>query len=254
MNTVRYMMAPIRTLLALVALWLTSGAALAAGPPATGAQTPQPPLEAGSYAYQLFLPDNYPESARDRWPLLIFLHGSGERGADIARVKVNGPPKMLDGRPGFPFITVSPQLPDDGSEYWNVKTLDRMVDLLARRLRIDPDRIYLTGLSLGGYATWDWAVLRPDRFAAIAPVAGRGDVTQACRLGQIPIWAFHGDSDPVVPIAGDFEMVQAVRRCGGHPRLTVYPDTGHDSWTATYNDAALYVWMLEHRRTRRSGK
>lgn len=242
------MTALLRILTTVLATIILGTAAMAADPPSTEGQTPQPALEADSYAYQLFLPRGYLASGRERWPLLIFLHGSGERGSDLEKVKVNGPPKLLPGHPGFPFITMSPQLPDDGSEYWNVKTLDRMLDLLVKRLRVDPDRIYVTGLSLGGYATWDWAVVRPDRFAAIAPIAGRGDVAAACKLKDLPIWAFHGDRDDVVPLAGDYDMVQAVRRCGGTPRLTIYPDTGHASWVPAYDDATLYQWLLEHRR------
>lgn len=237
-----------RILLTLIATLLLGTAAIAAEPPLTEGQTPQPALEAGSYAYQLFLPTGYLASGRERWPVLIFLHGSGERGDGLDKVKVHGPPKLLAGRPGFPFITVSPQLPADGTSHWDVRTLDRMLDLLVKRLRIDPARIYVSGLSLGGHATWDWAAARPDRFAAIAPVAGRGDVAVACALKDVPIWAFHGDSDPIVPVEGSFMMVQAVRRCGGHPRLTLYPATGHDSWTETYDNSALYVWLLEHRR------
>jgi predicted peptidase len=178
---------------------------------------------------------------------LVFLHGSGERGSDIEKVKVNGPPKLVGADPAFPFVVLSPQLPE-GEEWWSPTELDATLDAALQGLRVDRDRIYLTGLSLGGIATWAWAAARPDRFAAIAPVAAFADTASACKLKAIPTWVFHGDSDPVVPVAGDFAMVQAVRACGGTPRLTIYPATGHDSWSAAYSDPALYLWFLRQRR------
>ena len=211
-------------------------------------QSPQPALAQGSYAYQLFLPRGYGASGDQRWPLLIFLHGAGERGSDLDLVKIHGPPKIAADRPGVPFVTVSPQLPA-GSPGWDVATLDAMLDTLVERLRVDPDRIYLTGLSMGGHGVFKWAAARPDRFAAIAPVCGRGDTATACRIKDLPAWAFHGDSDDIVPPSGSFDMVEAIRECGGDPRLTIYPATGHDSWTPAYDDPALYQWLLEQRRS-----
>lgn len=207
-------------------------------------QHPQPAIAPGNYPYQLFLPRGYLASGERRWPLLLFLHGSGERGDDIAKVKVHGPPKIADGRPDFPFVTVSPLLAAD--EDWDVARLDAILDDVIARFRIDRSRVYLTGLSRGGHATWRWGAAEPGRFAAIVPVSGRGDPSQACRLKDTPLWAFHGDRDDVVTPFGSFAMVEAVRSCGGKPRLTIYPDTGHDAWTRTYDDPALYAWMLQH--------
>ena len=191
------------------------------------------------------MPTGYAADRTARWPLLIFLHGSGERGDDLNTVKVHGPPKIADRDPAFPFVLVSPQLP--ANEDWDVARLDALLDRTLKTLRIDRSRIYLTGLSLGGHATWRWAAAEPWRFAAIAPVAGRGDIATACALKTMPVWAFHGDRDDTVPPEGSFAMVRAIRACGGAPRLTIYPDLGHNSWDPAYDDPALYWWLLKQR-------
>ncbi len=199
----------------------------------------------GEYSYQLFLPHDYVTAEKENWPLIIFLHGSGERGTDLAKVKVHGPPKIVDGNPNFPFILVSPQGYED--EDWNIDRLDRLLAKIRKEYRIDNRRIYLTGLSLGGFATWDWAIARPGIFAAIAPICGRSDASKAARLSKTPIWAFHGDSDSVVDPMGSIEMVRAVQAAGGNAKLTLYPGTDHDSWTQTYDNPALYYWLLQNR-------
>lgn len=202
---------------------------------------------AGGYRSLLHVPQGYLASGDEQWPLIIFLHGSGERGDDIDKVKVHGPPHIAGDDPAFPFIVLSPQLPE--GEEWNPAMLDATLDAALARLRADRRRIYLTGLSLGGMGTWDWAAARSDRFAAIAPVAARADTHMACRLTTMPTWVFHGDSDSVVPVDGDIAMAQAITACGGHPRLTIYPATDHDSWSATYANPALYLWFLHQRRS-----
>lgn len=214
--------------------------------PQPAGQTAQPPVAEGGYPYQLFIPRGYAASGKERWPLLIFLHGSGERGDDVEKVKVHGPPKIVAAHPGFPFVTVSPLLAAD--QDWDEAKLEALLAAVSKSHRIDPKRVYLTGLSRGGHATWRWAAKRPELFAAIAPVSGWGDAVSACRLKDMPVWAFHGDRDDVVKPEGSFFMVQAVRACGGNPRLTIYPGTGHDGWTPTYDDPALYRWLLEQRR------
>jgi predicted peptidase len=195
----------------------------------------------------LFLPAGFDRRGATRYPLLIFLHGSGESGEDIEKVKVYGPPKLVASRSDFPFIVASPQA-RNRIERFDLVVLDAMLDELLEQLPIDPDRVYLTGLSMGGMWTYGWASLRPDRFAAIAPVCGDWDAADACRLKHIPVWAFHGAKDDVVPIDSDRAMVEAINACGGGARLTVYPDTGHDSWTAAYADPELYTWLLQQRR------
>ena len=195
--------------------------------------------------FLLYLPEGF-NAARKRWPLMMFLHGSGERGSDLERVKVNGPPKFLGRQKDFQFIVVSPQLPENDS--WSSDVLNALLDELIERLPIDTDQVYLTGLSLGGFATWDFACDFPERFAAIAPICGRGDEDRACLLRNVPVWAFHGAKDPVVPLRDEEEMVNALKACGGDVKFTIYPDAGHDAWTETYANPELYKWFLGHRR------
>lgn len=242
-----------------LAALLLAGLAGCAGPRAPRAERPALPATPGQHAviaydaagrplrFWLYLPAG---SARAKdgggLPLLLFLHGSGERGQDMARVKIHGPPKIVDGRPDFPFILVSPQLP--AQEQWQPEALHGLLDLVLAGTPADPDRVYVTGLSLGGHGTWALAADRPQRFAAIAPISGRGDPASACRLKELPVWAFHGARDEIVPASGSTAMVEAVNVCGGQARLTLYPELGHDAWTATYDNPALYEWLLAHRR------
>jgi predicted peptidase len=140
----------------------------------------------------------------------------------------------------------SPQAPENGG--WDVATLDALLDELLRHLPVDPDRVYLTGLSMGGHGTWAWAIEKPRRFAAIAPVSGIGDEDRVCVLRDLPVWAFHGERDDVVSLKEEQAAVDALRACGGNVRFTVYPGVGHDAWTATYADPELYRWLLGQRR------
>jgi len=230
--------------------WSANAAASAAPPPSAG-QHPQPAVEDGGYAYQLHLPPGAGMAGDEdaRWPLLIFLHGSGERGSDIDRVKAHGPPKIADRDPAFPFILVSPLLPAE--EDWDLASLDAILDHVMATLPVDPARVYLTGLSRGGHATWRWGAVEPERFAALAPVAGRGDPATGCALKKVPVWAFHGDRDDVVQPEGSFAMARAIRACGGlKSRLTIYPDLDHNAWDPAYEDPALYLWLLTHRLER----
>lgn len=180
------------------------------------------------------------------WPLLIFLHGSGERGSDLGRVKAHGPPKHAAAGRHFPFVLVAPQLPEEAQ--WDPDAIEALRADLVARWPIDPDRVMLTGMSLGGHGTWDYAVEFPDRLAAIAPVCGIGVPSRARRIARLPVWSFHGALDEVVPIAPDRLMVEAVRAAGGRPKFTVYPDVGHNAWDPAYADPALYDWLLAQRR------
>lgn len=195
--------------------------------------------------YLLYLPEGANEGGEGVFPVLLFLHGSGERGSDIEIVKRNGPPGFLDTRADFPFITVSPQLPAERD--WDSASLIDLLDHVMTIVPADPRRVYLTGLSRGGHATWRLGAEYPERFAAIAPVAGRGDPATACALADMPVWSFHGDADDIVLAADNAAMVEAVEACGGEPRFTLYEGVGHASWIPAYEDPALYDWLLAHR-------
>ena len=201
--------------------------------------------------YLLYLPDKY-QASKKNWPLILFLHGAGERGNDLSKVEVHGPPKLVakEGR-DFPFVIVSPQCPAD--DWWGsalqIAALGALLDDVVLRYRIDRRRIYVTGLSMGGYGTWSLAVAHPNRFAAIAPICGGGNPDNAASIAHLPVWVFHGAKDEAVPLFKSQEMVKALRKAGGKPKLTVYPNAGHDSWTAAYGKPSLYEWFLQHSRS-----
>ena len=180
------------------------------------------------------------------WPLLFFLHGSGERGDDLSRIKAHGPPKYAAAGADQAFVLVAPQVPEGLA--WDSDALDALRAHLVARLPVDADRVLMTGLSMGGIGTWNYAVDYPDRLAAIAPVSGTGDSDRAARVARLPIWAFHGARDDTVPMAGEQEMVDAVRAAGGNVRFTVYPDIGHNAWDPAYADPQLSDWLLAQRR------
>ncbi len=184
-------------------------------------------------------------TTKESWPLIVFLHGAGERGDDVERVKVHGPPKIAQAK-NLPFVVVAPQC--KRNRWWEPVSLDGFLDEIVRRYKVDEDRIYLTGLSMGGFGTWSWAGYAPDRFAAIAPICGGGDPIMAYRIGKLPTWVFHGAKDSVVPLQRSEEMVEALKKRDGDVRFTVYPEANHDSWTESYNNPELYAWFLQHKR------
>jgi predicted peptidase len=197
-----------------------------------------------TFDYLLYLPKDY--SQKDSWPLLLFLHGAGERGDNLERVKVHGPPKLIAAGKDFPFIVVSPQCPSN--RWWQPHELSGLLDEIVEKCHVDQDRIYVTGLSMGGYGTWSLAGFAPDRFAALVPICGGGDVSAVRRFARIPVWVFHGAKDPVVPLSASENMVEALKKAKGDVKFTVYPEAGHDSWTEAYNDPQLYTWLLEQKR------
>jgi predicted peptidase len=197
-------------------------------------------------SYLLYLPKKYDAAPDRRWPTILFLHGAGERGDDLNAVKRHGLARVVEERDDFPFIVVSPQCP--ANEWWYPSLLSALLDEIEQTCRVDPDRLYVTGLSMGGFGTWGLAIAEPHRFAAIAPVCGGGQPERAAAIAHLPVWAFHGAKDQVVPLRMSEEMIDALRAHGSSARLTVYPDAGHDSWTETYNNPALYEWFLQHRR------
>jgi len=243
------------TLLVIIgALGLSLGTAIAE-PQSIEMQTPKTVKKTVSANYLVFLPQGYQPKGEKRWPLVLFLHGAGERGTNLSKVAVHGPPKIVKTRPDFPFIVVSPQCPE--GETWSNDTLLALLDDATKRYRVDTNRIYLTGLSMGGYGTWSLGVQYPERFAAIAPICGGGETIRvllasrrnSAALKSLGVWAFHGAKDPVVPPEESERMINALKKTGAKDeKLTVYPEAQHDSWTETYANEELYKWLLEHER------
>jgi len=192
--------------------------------------------------YLLYLPKDYSESDKN-FPLVLFLHGAGERGDDLEKVKVHGLPRLINEGKEFPFVVVSPQCPEE--MFWSTDVLIALLDEIEANYRIDKNRIYVTGLSMGGHGTWSLALAQPNRFAAIAPVCGWSVPSVACTIKHVPIWVFHGAKDNVVPISASEVMVERLKSCDGNVKFTVYPEANHDSWTETYNNEELYKWFLE---------
>jgi predicted peptidase len=250
-----------RVLAALAILWLTNGMETSGWTQETMPKVNQTrnDLETEirkpiNLSYLLFLPKDYSAEDAKRWPLLLFLHGAGERGSNLGLVKVHGPPKIVQDQPEFPFILVSPQCP--AGQYWENDTLLALLDHVAAKHQVDSTRVYLTGLSMGGFGTWNLAMAHPERFAAIAPICGGGDVvpirlSSPVKLGALKslgVWAFHGAKDMVVPLSESERMIGVLKGIGHEARLTIYPEAGHDSWTETYANPALYDWLLQHQR------
>ncbi|MCK4543538.1 MAG: prolyl oligopeptidase family serine peptidase [Spirochaetales bacterium] len=199
----------------------------------------------------LYVPEQYLTSQKE-WPLILFLHGAGERGNDLSKVEIHGPPKLIaKENKEFPFVIVSPQCPKDGwwSSELQIDVLNALVDDVVSRYRIDRNRIYVTGLSMGGFGTWHLAAAYPDRFAAIAPICGGGNPEDAASMAHLPVWVFHGAKDSTVPLKRSEEMVAALQKSGCKVKFTVYPDAGHDSWSETYSNPDLYEWFLQHSRS-----
>lgn len=211
--------------------------------------------------YLLFTPQDYDADKKKKWPLMIFLHGAGERGTNLAKVAVHGPPKIVAARADFPFVVISPQCP--AGQIWEKEAIIALLDRALKEYRVDAERVYLTGLSMGGFGSWALAAAYPDRFAAVAPICGGGNIIDVLlpargkesALKTLPIWAFHGAKDPVVKLEESQRMADAFKRAGNsNVKLTVYPDADHDSWTQTYNNEELYNWFLQHTRSQELGK
>ncbi len=204
-----------------------------------------------SLDYLLHLPPDY--ARKGRFPLILFLHGSGERGSNLAQVKKHGIPKVIEHWPDFPFIVVSPQCPEHSTWLMQADALLLLLDHVMKRYAVDPSRVYLTGLSMGGYGAWYLGSEHPERFAAVAPVCGGfnpllGYPERVCGLRYTPVWAFHGAKDRIVPPSESRILVRKLRRCGGNVRLTIYPGLGHDCWTQTYANPKLYAWLSQQVR------
>lgn len=264
----------------------------------TQAPTPTPPvdlqpLQAGQHPYALqvtypesggqrtvvlrylmYAPKAYGKDPKVRWPLILFLHGSGEAGNNLQKLTKTGLPLNLQQNPDFPFLVISPQLAAPGpssasspmindpdiylANYgWGkaIEALEVLLDRLITEYPVDRQRVYLTGLSLGGFGAWDYALRHPGRFAAVVPIAGGYTFSSTsapeniCGLKNLPIWAFHGKLDEAVPFELSQILVDALKTCSGKARLTLYPDGDHHaSWTRAYADPALWEWLLAQRK------
>ena len=195
-----------------------------------------------SLGYLVSLPDGF--DGVKSFPMVVFLHGSGERGDDIEKVKINGLPKYISQGQKYPAIILCPQCPDN--MVWNniAFELKALIDFAVEKYHADRDRISLTGLSMGGFGTWETAQLFPEVFSAIAPVCGGGMAWRCDALTSLPIRAFHGAKDDVVPLSCSAEMVDAVNGCGGHAELTIFPEDTHNSWDSAYLKTDVVGWMI----------
>jgi predicted peptidase len=208
---------------------------------------------AGTMNYLQYLPKDYDGQQDKHWPLMLFLHGAGERGSDVQLVARHGPFKLVREGREFPFIIIAPQCP--AGQHWQVEPLMQLVAEAEKKFRVDPSRIYAVGLSMGGFGTWALGVNHPETFAAIIPICGGGSVQdivmssidQPDDLKALSVWAFHGAKDPVVPVAASQETVALLQDKGVRDiKLTIYPDALHDSWTRTFENPEIYDWLLQH--------
>lgn len=231
----------------------------------TSSQSLNSPLSQGKFtqttttthklSYLLYLPEGYAATRDQQWPLILFLHGAGERGTNLNAVAIHGIPKLLKNGQKIPFVVVAPQCPE--GQVWDDQALLGLVDHTIASHRIDPKRVYLTGLSMGGYGTWSLGCRHPERFAAIAPICGGGERirlllledSQKKALKDLGVWAFHGAKDDVVPLEESERMIGAFKKAGNvGSKLTVYPSDGHDAWTHAYAEPELLPWLLKHSR------
>lgn len=221
-----------------------------------------------SLPYRLLKPAGYDKAGKSSYPLVVFLHGAGERGSDNKKQLKHGVAEFAKEatRKKYPCFLVAPQCPERQS--WAsfgrrgtrqaaalaekptepaALVLD-LIDSLAKEYRIDRGRIYITGLSMGGYGTWDLVARKPALFAAALPICGGGDPAQAKKLTKLPIWCFHGDKDTAVPVERSREMIAALKKAGGKPEYTEYKGVAHDSWTRTYRDGKVIAWLFKQEK------
>lgn len=202
------------------------------------------------YKYTLTLPEGYDADKAKEWPLVVFLHGAGERGDNLELLKKHGPPKLIAAGKKIPAIVVSPQVPT--GEFWNPHGVKALVDQVKKDYRVDAKRVYLTGISMGGFGTFDTITAYPDVFAAAIPICGGAgiNVVKFAPLKDLPIWIFHGGKDPTVPVAYTEMAEKWFKRNGGggNVKVTIYPEALHDSWTQTYDNEEVWTWLFQQVR------
>jgi len=197
--------------------------------------------------YVLYVPRNY-EPGKP-WPLIVFLHGIGERGSDgLAQTEVGIGTAIRQHPERFPCLVVMPQCPENVKWSKAVQDIDTCIEETRENYNIDPDRIYLTGLSMGGYGAWQYGAENAQKFAAIMPICGGGHLEDAEKLARVPIWAFHGAKDKTVPPKQSRRMVDAVKKAGGDVRYTEYEDLEHNSWDRAYAEKEAIEWLLKQRK------
>lgn len=199
----------------------------------------------GNINYVISFPEDYEKTKK--YPLIFFLHGAGSRGDKLSDVIGNPFYKIIEKNDEFNFITVAPQCNKD--TWFDMFTeLIEFCKYIADSEFVDSNHFYGMGASMGGYGIWQLAMSCPECFAAIVPICGGGMYWNAARLKNVPIWAFHGDSDPVVDKTESVKMVEAVNACGGSAKLKIYKNCGHDAWSETYGNTEVYAWLLKNRK------
>lgn len=198
--------------------------------------------------YLIYLPKDYYDDPNKKFPVVVFFHGAGEHGTNLETLKRTGPPMLVNQGKHFPFILISPQ-----ARYtWdnNIERADVLLEIIRKNLRIDDSRFYITGLSNGGAAAWNYTTTYPHKVAATVPICGWGNPGKICAMKDIPVWAFHNQGDNVVSVNSTIATVNALEKCQGDPMPleTIYPDAGHDAWTKTYKNQDVWDWLLSQRK------
>lgn len=202
-------------------------------------------FDTGAIRYIIRYPDGYKEG--ERYPVLLFLHGAGTRGFTYEKVERNNFFENIEKYENFPAIVVAPIC--DGETWFDqFESLKKLYISMATADFADPDRVYILGLSMGGYATWQLAMSLPEYTAAIVPICGGGMYWNAARLKNVPVWAHHGALDKVVCPEESVKMVEAVKRAGGEATLTIYDGVEHASWLPVYKNYGVFEWLFSKRR------
>jgi poly(3-hydroxybutyrate) depolymerase len=200
-----------------------------------------------TFPYLLFLPGDYYEDSARHWPVIVSFHGSGECGKPDAMLTLGLPKYVLEHAATFPFIVVVPNAPTLWFRGSNAVAVSNALSETQRDYRVDLERVYLTGYSMGGFASWELAYARPDLFAAIVPICGVGSPEYAANITHLPVWAFHGARDGNVPVSGSRGPIEALRKLGAKPRYTEYPDAAHGIWDQAYATPGLFDWLSKQR-------
>jgi predicted peptidase len=219
--------------------------------------------------YRLLVPSDF--NSGSKYPLVLFFHGSGERGDDNEKQLLHGVERFAtpESQSRYPCFVLVPQCPthlDNRPVMWTgerermhslklapevavpLQTALELAIEIQEKFPVDMDRIYVTGISMGGFATWEALLRHPEKFAAAIPVCGGGDASHAARIRDIPVWAFHGANDPTVPVECSRLMIKMIEKAGGHPRYTEYPGVGHNSWDLAYAEPELLFWFFSQSR------